>query len=107
MTMVYEVVLVQTRPASQIHTKKCILIISKLGLDSTRAFKLSLESAIPPSQDTRSPSSAGRSLLKAAQAEQLPASKQVDFKAPAPEQGSLFLPPFSCCKETKVAAMLL
>lgn len=71
-----------------------------LGLDSTGVCSATLPGHKEPQQ-------CWGSLLRAAQAGQLPASEQAELKAPAPEQGSLFLPPFSCYKESKVTAVLL
>lgn len=83
-TMVYEVLPCTSQNCfTNTHQKKYFEHLQTWsGL--TRAFKLSLEFGVSPSQVTGTP---------AAQAEQLPASKQVEFKVPAPEQGSLFLPP--------------
>lgn len=51
--------------------------VSKSGLDLVKAFKLSLLFAVPPVWVMLSHSRVGRSQLKAAQREQLPALKQV------------------------------
>lgn len=77
-----------------------MLTISESDLDLAKTFALSLQFAVPAVRVVPSHSRAGKSLLKAARAEQLPAWKQIYSKVSAPEQSCLFLPSSLCCRGT-------